>query len=227
MRDFDKKQDQQWAVDGDDASSSGHPLKVPPVSGSAHLIHTESNRKNCSYTIEHKSLARKRLCRQNSSTSCTQTGTAPSTGECLGSFPSTVTQVVPVDPTSHKEMNSSTSLFHNVDLQNEVSSKSLHVMTNHQEDFLLFEAVPHGNTYLEKSTGNSLIEREEGSLHTQSSPVRKVRRKIRVYKRKRQKVNTYLKHLKPNDVPDNSILQLWELFQSSDDMDVEFHGFED
>lgn len=238
MRDFDKKQDHQWAVDRDDGSSSGHPLKVTSVPGSAHLIYTDGDRTNCylySYTSKHKSLARKRPCRQNSSTSCTRkaeqgrspqlkTETAPSTGECFVSFPSTVTQV---DPISHKEMNSSTSLFHNMDIQNEVSSKSLHVMTNHQEDFLLFEAVPDQNIFLEKSTGNSLQEREEGSLHTQSSPVRKIRRKVRVYKRKRQKVDTHLKQLKPNDVPDNSILKLWELFQSSDDMDVEFHGFED
>lgn len=231
--------DQQWAVDG---SSSGYPLKVTSVPGSTHPIHTDSDRKNCypyPHISNHKSLARKRPCRQNSSTSCTQkavqgqspqlkTETAPSTGESLGSFHSSITQVDLVDPVSPKEMNSSTSLFHNMDLQKGISSKSLQPMTNHQEDFLLSEAVPDGNTFLEKSTGNNFTEREEESLHTQSlSPVQKIRRKVRVYKRKRQKVDTHHKHLQPNNVPDISKRKLWELFLSSDDMDVEFHGFED
>lgn len=245
MRNLDNKQEQHWIVDGYEGSYSGHPLKIRSVPGSAPLIHTEGDRKKCypySYTSKHKSLARKRPCRQNSSTSCTQkadqgqssrlkTETAPSTGECLAS---TVTQVDPVDHIPHTEMNSSTSLFHYMDIQNEISSKNVHVMTNHQEetdmnkDFLLFEAVPDRNILLEKSTESSVTEREEGSFPAQSfSPVRKIRRKIRVYKCKRLKVDTNLEHLKPNDVPDNSILKLWELFQSSDDMDVEFHGFED
>uniref|UniRef100_A0A3Q1H6S1 Protein DBF4 homolog A n=1 Tax=Anabas testudineus TaxID=64144 RepID=A0A3Q1H6S1_ANATE len=139
----------------------------------------------------------------------------------------------PVDQISYKEMNSSTSLFHNMNIQNEVSSKSRHVMTNHKEesdmnkDFLLLEAVAGRNLFPEKSTGYSQTEREEESLPTQSlSPVRKIRRKIKVYKRNRQKVDTHLQHLKSSDVPDNSIQRLWELFQSSDDMDVEFRGFE-
>lgn len=247
MRDLDNKQEQQWTVDSHDGSYSGHSLKIRSVAGSAPLIHTEDNKKNCyqySYTSKHKPHGRKRPCRQNPSTSCTQkaekgqspqlmTQTTPSTGECLASFPCIVTQVEPVDQISYKEMNSSTSLFHNMNIQNEVSSKSRHVMTNHKEesdmnkDFLLLEAVAGRNLFPEKSTGYSQTEREEESLPTQSlSPVRKIRRKIKVYKRNRQKVDTHLQHLKSSDVPDNSIQRLWELFQSSDDMDVEFRGFE-
>ncbi|GAA6220684.1 protein DBF4 homolog A [Lates japonicus] len=217
-------------------SNSGHSLKIRSVPGSAPLIHRERDWRNC-YTYsersKHKSLARKRPCRQNSLTSCTQnaeqaqipqlkTETAPSRGECLVSFPSRVTRANSMDQISPKDMNSSTSLF---SVQND-SSKDLNVVTNQQEEFdtnkdsLQFEAVQDGNTSPDKMTGNNLTENEEGSLPPQSfSPARKIQRRVRVYKRKRRKVDTH--------DPDNSMLKLWELFQSSDDMDMEFHGFED
>uniref|UniRef100_A0A673A9Y6 Protein DBF4 homolog A n=1 Tax=Sphaeramia orbicularis TaxID=375764 RepID=A0A673A9Y6_9TELE len=62
------------------------------------------------------------------------------------------------------------------------------------------------------------------------SPVRRIQRRVRVYKRKRRKVDAQVfcqEHVQLNDSADNSLLRLWELFQSSDDMDVEFLGFED
>ncbi|GLD63651.1 protein DBF4 homolog A [Lates japonicus] len=133
-----------------------------------------------------------------------------------------VTRANSMDQISPKDMNSSTSLF---SVQND-SSKDLNVVTNQQEEFdtnkdsLQFEAVQDGNTSPDKMTGNNLTENEEGSLPPQSfSPARKIQRRVRVYKRKRRKVDTH--------DPDNSMLKLWELFQSSDDMDMEFHGFED
>uniref|UniRef100_A0A665UK32 Protein DBF4 homolog A n=1 Tax=Echeneis naucrates TaxID=173247 RepID=A0A665UK32_ECHNA len=58
------------------------------------------------------------------------------------------------------------------------------------------------------------------------SPVQEIRRKIKVYKRKRRKLDMDVEQVKPNDALDNNLLKIWELFQSSDDMDVEFHGFE-
>ncbi|XP_056237028.1 protein DBF4 homolog A [Seriola aureovittata] len=204
--------------------------------------HREGDRRNC-YThsdrSKHKSLACKRPCRQNPRQNpCTEKAeraqipqpkmeTAPSRGECLISFPSRVAQVDSVDQISHKDMNSSTSLFHNINAQND-SPKRLNVVTNKQgesvknKDSLLFEAAQKGNVM----PGNNLTENKEGSLLPQSfSPVRKIQRRIRVYKRKRRKVDTHFEHVKPCDAPDNSML--WELFQSSDDMGSEFRGFED
>lgn len=235
------KQEQQSFANRDDGSNSGCSLKIKSVPGSASQIHTEVVRKNC-YTCpdvsRHKTLARKRICRQHSLTSCSQkaeqaaipqlkTDTAPYNEECLSASPSAVPQVDPSDQISHKDTNSST----NINAQNEVSSQRL-IVTNQQgsdmnKDSLLCEAVPFRNILPEKTTGKNLSGKEE-SLPTQNfSPVRKIQRKIRVYKRKRRKVNTHLEHLKQNDVPDESILRLWELFQYSDDMDVEFCGFED
>ncbi|XP_044065319.1 protein DBF4 homolog A [Siniperca chuatsi] len=244
------KEEQHRTVDGHEGSYSGHTLNIGSVPCSAPLIHRERDRKSY-YThsdrSKHKSLALKRPCRQNSLTSITQKAaqaqvpqpkmeTAPSTDECLASIPSIYTRVDLVDQIIAQDMNSSTSHFHNTNVQNEVSSKSLNVLTNQQEtpdkdsgpDSSVFEAVQDGNILPDKITGNNLSEKEEAILPTQSfSPVRKIQRRIRVYKRKRRKVDTHIEHVKPSGIPDNSTLTLWELFQSSDDMDVEFLGFED
>lgn len=242
------KEEQRQTVDGREGSYSGHPLKTGPVSGSAPVIHREGDRRSY-YThsdrSKHRSLACKRTCRQNSSTSCTQNAeqaliyeprmeTAPSRGECLTSFPSRVTEVDLLDQIITQDMNSSTAHFHNMNAQNEVSSKSLSVLTNQQEesdekqDSSEFEAVRDGNILPNKYSGNNLSEKREASPPTQSfSPVRKIQRKVRVYKRTRRKVDAHIEHLKPSDIPDNSILKLMEFFQSSEDMDVEFLGFED
>ncbi|XP_040900671.1 protein DBF4 homolog A [Toxotes jaculatrix] len=239
------KEEQHQTVD--EETSSGHTLKITSAPGSAPLTDRERGRRNCSTHSDrskHKSLACKRPRRQNSLTSCTQRAeqtqipqpkmeTAPSRGECLFSFPSRVTQVHSVDLTSHKDMNNSTTLFHNVSAQND-SSKSLNFETNEQEesdtnkDSLVFDAVQDGSIIPDRMTGNNLKEHKEGKLLPESfSPVRKIRRRIRVYKHKRRKVDTHVELAKPSDVPENSVMTLWKLFQSSDDMDVEFHGFED
>uniref|UniRef100_A0A8C9XAN1 Protein DBF4 homolog A n=1 Tax=Sander lucioperca TaxID=283035 RepID=A0A8C9XAN1_SANLU len=132
------------------------------------------------------------------------------------------------------QVKSSTSHFHNMNVQNEASSKCLDVKTNQQEesdkkqDSLVSEAVEDGNMLPDKMTANNLSERKEASLPSLSfSPVRKIQRRVRVYKRKRRKVNTPVEQVKPSDIPNDSRLKLWELFQSSDDMDVEFLGFKD
>uniref|UniRef100_A0A8D3DZZ9 Protein DBF4 homolog A n=1 Tax=Scophthalmus maximus TaxID=52904 RepID=A0A8D3DZZ9_SCOMX len=138
-----------------------------------------------------------------------------------------------VDSLDHVSLkDSSSSLFHDINAQ-KGSSKSLHFVTNQQEesnaneDVLPFEAVQDESFLPNKMTGNNLAENMKGEVPPQSfSPVRKIQRRIRVYKRKRRKVDTHVECVKPIDSPDNSMLKLWELFQSSDDMDVEFHGFE-
>nr|XP_019948867.1 PREDICTED: protein DBF4 homolog A [Paralichthys olivaceus] len=238
------KEEQQQTVEVE--SYSGHALKIRSVPGSARLIHREWNRRNCHTYSERskaKSLALKRLCRQNSLTSCSQKAeqthiaqpkrnTVSSTGERLEASPSGVPQVDSVDLISHIDKNSLSSCSNNIDVQN-YSSKSLDVVTNQQEqsetntDVLQFEAVQDGSIFPDKMTGNYLAENTEGQLPPQSfSPAWKIKRKVRFFKRKRRKIDTHVEHVKPSDAPDNYMLKLVELFQSSDDMDMEFRGFE-
>lgn len=227
-------------------SCSGQTLKIGSVLSSVTLTHREEDRKSddtCSERSKPKSLGRKRMCRQNLLTSCTQKAsqpkmeTATSRGGFLHSTPSRVEQVDSVDQVITEYMNSSTSHFHDMNGQHEVSSKILNVITNQQEesdfkqDSSVFESVQGGNILPDKIAGNNLSEKAEASLSQHKaqsfSPVRKIQRRTRVYKRKRRKVDTHVEHVKPSDIPDNSRLKLWELFQSSDDMDVEFLGFDD
>lgn len=79
----------------------------------------------------------------------------------------------------------------------------------------------------EEYAGKNLPEKEELSgIPTQTfSPVRKIKRKSRVYKRKRQKFESHA-GVKPSVAVGDSKLKLCEFFQSSDGMDVEFQGFE-
>ncbi|XP_075965609.1 protein DBF4 homolog A [Anarhichas minor] len=241
-----KEEEQHRTVD--EGSHSAHTLQIGSVTGSTPLSPRE---RRSHYThpdrSKHKSLARKQPCRKNSLTSCSQKAeqaqipeprleTAPSRGECVASIPSRVTPVNKVDQTTTTpDVNSSTSCSHNVIVQNEASLKCLNVITNQQEESdgkqgsSVCEAVHDGNISVDKMTGNDLSEREEEeSLPSHSfSPLRKIQRRVRVYKRKRRKVDTRVESVKQRDIPDNFMLKLWDLFQSTDDMDVEFLGFED
>lgn len=77
-------------------------------------------------------------------------------------------------------------------------------------------------------TGTNLPEKQELSIPTQTfSPMRKIKRKVRVYKRKRQKVELPFGCVKQGFALEDSKLKLLEVFQSSDGMDVEFLGFKD
>ncbi len=159
--------------------------------------------------------------------------TAPSRGECLASIPSRVTEV-DLENQIIEDINSSASQLHHINEQNGVFSKSHKTLRNEPEvsdktkDSSVFEVFQDGNVSPNKVTGNNRSEKEESSLPTQSfSPVRKIQRRVRVYKRKRRKMDTYVEHVKPSDISENSVQKLYELFQSSDDMDVEFQGFKD
>lgn len=79
----------------------------------------------------------------------------------------------------------------------------------------------------EEFTGNNLAEKGELSISAETFfPMRKIKRKVRIYKRKRQKIASH-GCVKQNVVLDDSRLRLGEIFQSSDGMDVEFLGFKD
>ncbi|XP_059195548.1 protein DBF4 homolog A [Centropristis striata] len=240
------KEEQHRTVDGQEGSYPGQTRQTRSVTGLAPLNQREGERRSFDTHTDrskHKSLARKRPCRQNSLTSCTQKAeqaespqhkmeTAPSRGECPPSIPSRVSPVSNVDQIRTQDMKNSH--FHYMLIKNEASSTCLNVTTNQQEECdkkqhsSVFEAVQDGNISPDKMTGNIQSETEAASVPSQSiSPVRKIQRKAKVYKRKRRKVDTHVGRVKPSDIPDNCMLKLWDLFLSSDDMDVEFLGFED
>ncbi|XP_071385365.1 protein DBF4 homolog A [Centroberyx affinis] len=251
------KEEQQtpWTVPGCGELSLGHLLKKhSSVPVSAPVIRGEGDRRSCDNTSDksqhkHKSLSRKRPCRQDSLSIRTHRAelaqiprpkaeTAPSRGESFTSNPAILSKVPQAHPECHRthtDKNGSTSHNNKEDLQNEFPSNSLNVTSSRHEvspniqDSSLKESTQDGHVLPEQLTGVS--ESEGGNIPTQShSPVRAIRRRVRVYKRKRRKVDTQLtcqEHAKPGDIPDNSMLKLWQLFQSSEDMDLEFRGFED
>ncbi|XP_034084039.1 protein DBF4 homolog A [Gymnodraco acuticeps] len=226
------KEEQHQIADGHMGSYSGHTLKISSVTDSAPLNHMEGERRNNhanSDRSKHKSLARKRPCRQNSLTSPTQKAeqtlndqqnmeTAPSGGEFLPSIRSRETQDNKEHQTISPCMNSSPSHLHDVNTHQLEES-------DEKQDSSVCEAAQEGNVLPDQKTGNNLSEREEVSLPSASlCPVRKIQRRVRVYKRKRRKMSTNDESVKPSDIPNNSLLRL---FQSTDDMEVEFLGFED
>ncbi|XP_069551624.1 protein DBF4 homolog A [Brachyistius frenatus] len=242
------KEEEHRTVDGCEGLDSGYNKEIRSAPGSASPTRRERDWRNSNTYLDkskHKSLARKWACRQNSLTSGVHKAeqsqlpeckleTAPSRGEYLPSFPSRVSQVDLVEQIPHKDVKSSTSHSHNMNIQNTSSSKHFNATANEQEvsdinkDTLLFEAIRDGNVLPERARRKRLSETEEVIPLAQGfSPVRKIQRRIRIYKHKRRKVDLNVERLKPRDVSEKPVLTLWQLFQSSDNMDVEFHGFED
>ncbi|XP_076010032.1 protein DBF4 homolog A [Genypterus blacodes] len=234
------------AADGCEDLYSGHPIKMSSFSGSAPLDHRDGNRRNSctgSGQSKHKSLARKHPPRQDSVTFCnTKTElpmaeTAPSTEEHPASssaIPFRVNQVDPVGHRTHTDTNDSVSHFHSVDIQNEFPFQSLDVKSGQQDgihnslDCSLEETNQEQNVLVEEVTGVS--EKGGGSSTGSLSPAGVIQRRVRVSKHKRRKLDRVAicqEHLKPNDDPDNSTMKLGQLFQSNDDMDLEFRGFDD
>ncbi|CAN9514219.1 unnamed protein product [Ophioblennius macclurei] len=187
----------------------------------------QRNRYTYSLSSKQKYLARKRPCGQKSPTSGAQDAdkeqvprsdmkTAPSSDDVFSILLSGVCHVDPPDQRPHKHADDSTSRVA------DASSRR-----NHREETQLntdatpLEAVPDKNVFPDKETEVKLPEKEEEeSLSEKTSPVQKFKRKIRVYKHKRRKVDVNVESV-------DSIFKVWECFQSSDDMDLEFRGFED
>uniref|UniRef100_A0A3Q2PRW2 DBF4-CDC7 kinase regulatory subunit n=1 Tax=Fundulus heteroclitus TaxID=8078 RepID=A0A3Q2PRW2_FUNHE len=97
----------------------------------------------------------------------------------------------------------------------------LPLKTKANKEAVLSEAVQEAK--VSSKTGNKLSEKEDEMPIF--SRVQTIQRKIKVYKRKRRKVDPIVESAGPE--LENSVLKLWEIFQSSDDMDVEFRGFAD
>lgn len=173
----------------------------------------------------HTFAERKQLCRRNSLISLSRkaalpkTQTAPSSGDCLGSLPCEVKNV-DLAGQMIAENNSSPSHLHNSETnQRDDPQQKL--------DFSVFAKMQDGNMEQDKITSAIISEEHEGSLSTQnSSPLWTIQRKVRVYERKRRKLETRVEYLQPGKITDNPRLKLLEIFQSSDDTDMDFLGFE-
>lgn len=229
--------EQHRTINGHKGFCSGQTLNIGSGPTSAALVHREEDRKStddiCCDRSKRNYLGRKQLGGQNS-TSCSQKDssskmeTAPPRGGVHGSSPCRVEQVDSVDQITSEHKNSSPFHTHSMQREKHASPESHGVVTNHQEgpdvkqDSSVFES------FQDKTAGNDLSENGITSSPSQNiSPGRKIQRRVRVYTRKRRKVDTHVERVKQSDVPDNSRLTLWKLLQSSDDMDVEFLGFDD
>ncbi|XP_043973183.1 protein DBF4 homolog A [Gambusia affinis] len=189
---------------------------------------TKRSRKNCftySDKSRHRFLASKWTIRQNSSTQKSEQIMIPqpksenphSDGEFLTTFPSR-------DKISLKDTNSSVSYLRGPNLQSEASASNFSIVTHGAEDTNNDAALSEAKTF--SKTENSLSEKEEENPNLPIfSTVQNIQRKIRAYKHKRRKVDPRVQSAESE--PENSLLKLWEIFQSSDDMDVEFLGFSD
>lgn len=220
-------------ADGHTVSYLESNLKTSP-SDSVPLSERYKERRN-HYTYSRSSiqkyLAHKRPCRQNSLTSCRRAAeteqvpqsnleTAPSSDDVFCTLPSTVCHVDPLDERTHKHVNGSTRPVPDVSSRGICNAGNDREGAQSNTDAMLLDAVRDKNLFPDKGTEIKLSEKKEESPPAKSSPVQEVKRKVRVYNHKRRKVETNAECV-------DSILKLWECFQSSDDMDVEFRGFED
>lgn len=219
------KEEQQQTVDRE--SNSGHAVKTRSAPVSTSLIRKD-RRNHSSYSCRSrsKSQAAKRLCGQNSWTCGPQTRdhaqmsldrreTVSPEGEGHVTASCSAAQVDTVDQISQ---NSSSSLPQDATTRSD-SLRKLNV-TKPPEETETHEGLPQ----FESVQDGAADDRTENTHVPASgfSAVRKIQRRVRIYKRKRRKIVTCVLGGQSNG-SHNSLLRL---FQSSDDMDVEFHGFE-
>ncbi|KAM8869634.1 protein DBF4 homolog A isoform 2-T3 [Spinachia spinachia] len=213
--------------DGHEGSYSAHTLNITSVTDSS-LTSTEGRTCRNLEKSKRRSVTRKRLCRQNVLTSCSQKAEqaqvpeprmeAAPRREGLASVPPEGNPVNEVtQATTQQAEKGSTSCLGTTNIGKEASLKGLTVVASQrdkEDDSSAFQAVQDKT-------------REEESLPSLSfSPARKIQRRVRVHRRKTRQVDTCDECVRPTEVPDSCVLKLWELFQSSDDMDGEFMGFE-
>lgn len=149
-----------------------------------------------------------------------KTQTAPSSGDCFASSPCSVKSVDLAGQMITENTNSSSSHFHKADSNQRDDPQKL--------DSSVFATMQDGDMVADKITGATTANKQEGSLLAQtSSPVRTVQRRVRVYERKRRKLETRVEHLQPCNISDDFRLKLLDIFLSSDDSDMEFLGFDD
>lgn len=205
--------EEHWAVQFKDSRS----VRNKPSPSSTSQLHSKRDRWNC-YTYSNiskrKSLPRK----QNSLTFCAekaeQVQSPQVKSETRCEF-DRVTQIL------QKDTNCFISCLQSTNTGSEASPRRFSVTTLKRED------AKNDKVLLESQTGTNLSERQEENLYTDFSTVRRIQRKVRVYKHKRRKIDTNDELSESGNAPADFLLKLQELFQSSEDQDVEFHGFTD
>ncbi|XP_028326793.1 protein DBF4 homolog A [Gouania willdenowi] len=214
----DKKRRTDWCEE----SHSGQLKKLLLSNDTALQSHAEDKQTDCciySDPSQQRFPARKKSCRQNSQTSCSQKNEAD-VYQFKSETEAPRDEVIPLS-SSHIE---DTHLQHKEGKL--VPSEQQHFEGNVLE--MLFEGVQDTRESLEKEREKNLPQETDGHISAPNSPVQRIQRKVKIYKHKRRKIDTNHEQVKkPCEKSDCSLLRLWELFQSSDDMEVEFHGFED
>lgn len=197
--------EEHWAVQFKNSRS----VRNEPSPSSASQLHSKSERWNC-YTYSNRS---KHKSLQNSLTFSAEKAEQVQSPQVKSE---TQREVDGVAQIPQKDTNCSISCLQSTNTQSEASPR--HFKHEHmKKDKALHES----------QTGTNLSEKEEENLYTDFSTVRRIQRRVRVYKHKRRKIDTNVKRSESGDEPDDFLLKLQELFQSSEDQDGEFHGFTD
>lgn len=215
--------EQQEAVNGQQTFNT---RAAPASSGLARRGAPRRGSDTFSDGFRHKTAEQKQLCRQTSSISCPRKAalpkmeTAPSGGDYFESAGCRVESVDLADQMATENANISSFHFHN----NEPNQRD---DSQHTLDSSVLTTMRDGNMLQDRISEAAVSEGQEGNILAQNfSPVRTIQRRIRVYERKRRKLDKQVEHLQPCNTTDDSRLKLLELFQSSDDTDMEFLGFE-
>lgn len=120
---------------------------------------------------------------------------------------------------------------HREDPQRVIPSESTVVVTagllevslaSEKQEDLCQEGIAHSQSLELGNVSDGVDCKGYDSITQCPPPLPLLQRRVGDFKRKRRKFNS-----KPSRQPDSSLLNLWELFQSSEDMDMEFRGFED
>ncbi|XP_056143011.1 protein DBF4 homolog A [Lampris incognitus] len=232
------------ATSGCGEASEGPSSKYNPTHGTALVTHGEWGREiggdnKGKPQPKHLSVSRKRPCWHDPCSACSckaepiqihrpEAEMAPSRGDSFIPDPT-------LDQEGHRTcVDGNGSGLHNnkEDLWNEFPSNSLvvnskrHEVSAESRDSLSIDCVCDGLP----GKVTCVSQNQEADSPQSPSPVRTFTRKVRVYKQKRLRMETQPTGQEPAklaDIPGNAMLNLWQLFQSSDDMDLEFRGFED
>ncbi|XP_042162919.1 protein DBF4 homolog A isoform X2 [Oncorhynchus tshawytscha] len=111
--------------------------------------------------------------------------------------------------------------------QHKVAGPSEHHKLRALEESELSHDTLAGDTLPGNTGGVPELEAGDTETHT-PPPARTLQRRVRDYRRKRRKVEkqqTAQEQEKTSNVPSSSLLNLWQLFHSSEDMECEFRGF--
>ncbi|XP_054638191.1 protein DBF4 homolog A [Dunckerocampus dactyliophorus] len=209
-------------VDSPEEPFPQHALKISPAPQSAPRIHCNGRK----WVTASRRSKLQSMCRQKLLTSCPQKSA----------------QNAETPPSSGERLTHSALLFPRVSLDVQVSHTDTQSLTPpaHQEprsvshlgspDVITNQPAEADCNMESPGKANRSVSERDPSSQTRTSPVRKVKRKVKAYKRKRRKLSpkaTCEEHVVQSDPCEDPLLTLWQLFYSSADSHVEFLGFDD